>query len=118
MSEQKPIDWPQELVSELTRLGIECAELEAAAKLLEDSKHSVLCTIKLTFSTSEKSDAGRETLARATDQFKDYLVEMATAREKAAIARVKYDAQDMLCRLRQTQVSMRKARINAEMAHT
>jgi hypothetical protein len=107
-------DWAFDLVQRLVEFGDDCAEKEAAAKLLEDSKHSVLSKIKLQFVGQEKSDAARETLARASDEFNEHLKQMCDAKEAAQKARVRYNAQDMFCRLRQTQHSLKKAQMNAE----
>mgnify|MGYP003149327418 CR=1 FL=1 len=109
-------DWVVDLVEELTKLGCECAEAEAATKLLEDNRKSVLAKIKLKFSHIN-SDAGRETEARASDEFFEFNNTLSVARERSTIMRVRYNAQDMLCRLRQTQASLKKSEINAQMAH-
>ena len=111
------VDWVKDLVEELDKLGSDCAHKEAAFKALDDSKKSVLAKIKLTFVGKIKSDAGQETEARASQEFKEHLKLMCDAREAAYLARVKYDTQDMFCRLRQTQASMKKAELNSQMAH-
>ena len=64
--------WIDDIIEEITTLGLDHADKQAAANLLDDGKKSILAELKLTF-TDIKADAGRETEARATQSFQNYL---------------------------------------------
>lgn len=91
---------------ELLEVGTDWCDKNAAADLLEEQKHSVLSEIKL--ACTEKSDAARETWARASIRYQRFLGEMVEARRLANRARVKYDAVKTLAELRRTEETSRR----------
>lgn len=92
--------------AELLESGNDWCDKNAAADLLEQQKHSVLSEIKL--SCAENSDAARETWARASNRYRQFLEAMVEARRLSNRARVKYDAVKTLAELRRTEESSRR----------
>jgi hypothetical protein len=103
------MEWIDELIDEITSLGIDYADKSAAANLLHESKANVLAKIKLDFEGIEKSDSARETRARATDEFGEFIEKMTNAKREAEIAGVLYDAAKRKCDLRRTAESTKRA---------
>ena len=95
--------------AELLDAGNDWCDKDAAADLLEEQKHSVLSEIKL--SSDERSDAARETWARANFRYRQFLEAMIEARRLANRARVRYDAVKTLAELRRTEESTRRAEL-------
>lgn len=91
---------------ELLQSGTDWADKNAAADLLEESKHSVLSQCKL--QSGATSDAARETEARASQRYQDFVKQMCEARRQANRARVRYDAVRTLAELRRTEESTRR----------
>jgi hypothetical protein len=103
-------DWASVAYHEILESGNDWADKEAAASLLEHSRHTILAQEKL--KSSAKSDAAQETEARASAVYINHVVEMCKARSKANQARVKWEASKTLASLRQTQESLKKAEMN------
>lgn len=106
-------DWATKAYKNIIETGALWADKDAAAKLLEDSKHSILAECKLDYQDL-KSEAARETQARASTQYKDFLKILSKARGEANHARVRWEAAKILSSLRQTQESLKKAEFQAE----
>lgn len=96
--------------AELMDAGNAWADALAAADLLDECRLSVLSECKLL--SDEKSDAARETEARASTRFKGFLSEMIEARRIANRAKVKYDTLKTLAEMRRTEESTRRAELN------
>lgn len=103
-------DWATKAYQAIIDSGIDWADKNAAAGLLEDSKASVLAVIAN--SIDEKSATAKESRARATPEFGDFLVKLRDARKERDTARVRYEAARTLASLRQTQESLKKAEMN------
>lgn len=104
-------DWATKAYTEIINSGKEWADKDAAAKYMDEARHSILSECKLEV-TDEKSDAARETKARASDKYKAFLIELRAARTAANHARVQWEAAKTLASLRQTQASLKKAEMN------
>ena len=82
---------PNKIMAKVVEYGNEWADKQEAADLLDEEKKNVLARLKLSFK-SEKSDAAKETLARAENEWTSYIVEMCKAKKEATKAKVRYDA--------------------------
>lgn len=103
-------DWATIAYQTIIDSGEDWADKNSAAGFLEDSKASVLAQIANTI--DEKSNAARESQARAHPDFRTFLVELKNARKARDTAKVKYEAARTLASLRQTQESLKKAEMN------
>lgn len=92
--------------AELLQAGMDWADKSAASDLLDEMKHSVLSECKL--NSGEKSDAARETEARASKRYQQFIHEMVEARRVANRAKVQYDTLKTLAELRRTEESSRR----------
>ena len=100
-------DWASVAYHEIIDAGKDWADKDAAAGILEDSKHSILAQIANTI--DEKSNAARESQARAHPDYISFVEKLGKARKDRNLSRVKYDAAKTLASLRQTQESLKKA---------
>ena len=80
---------PDKLHARLIELGEDWADKQAAADLLDDTTKTVLS--QLTLKAEGKSQAERETKARADAEFGMHLQAVSEARRSANKARVNYD---------------------------
>jgi len=103
-------DWASVVYHKIINAGIDWADKNGAAGLLEDSKHSILAQIANRF--DDKSNAARESKARADAEYLDFLQELMMARKARDTAKVRYEAAKTLASLRQTQESLKKAEMN------
>ncbi len=79
---------PDEIFHKLEEAGNDYADKEAAASLLEETKSIVLAQLKTT--SMEKSDAARETQAKAMRAYREHIGQMVEARRDANKAKVLY----------------------------
>lgn len=93
----------------IVELGEEWADNNAAAEILEETKSTLLAELK-TFS-AEKSDAARETEAKANPRYKKHLEHMVEARRLANRSKVNYEAAKTWTDLLRT----KEANLRAEM---
>lgn len=97
---------PQKLSHEIHTAGEAWAEAEAAAQLLEETRKTVLSQIK---SKYEGSDAAKETLALATQDYSDHIKQMVNARREANKARVRWDSLKIYADLMRTKAASARA---------
>lgn len=93
----------------IVELGEDWADKNAAADILEETKSALLSELK-TFSM-EKSDAAKETEAKANPKYKAHLESMVEARRVANRAKVNYEAAKTWTDLLRT----KEANLRAEM---
>ena len=93
----------------IVELGEEWADQNAAADILEETKTALLSELK-TYSM-EKSDAAKETEAKANPKFREHLEAMVEARRIANRAKVNYEAAKTWTDLLRT----KEANLRAEM---
>lgn len=98
---------PERAYLALTQAGEEWADAEAAAQLLEETRKTVLAQ-EMTKAESA-SIAGKEMLALASDAYREFVAGMVKARKAANKARVRYDSAKVLCELRRSEESSRRA---------
>ena len=110
---EKRTDWGSCAYRDQIESGGDWAEKKAAFNALDRSRHTVLAQIKLKF-TDLKSDAARETEARASQEYVDFCKTLQDAEMEFNFAQVKYFALKDLGSFRQTQESLKKAEINAQ----
>ena len=80
---------PEKIAEELLKRGHDYADKEAAATLLEETKHTVLAECMADW--PEDSNAGAETKSRRDPRFKDHIKAMVEARRQANRSRVSYE---------------------------
>lgn len=100
---------PDKIYAKLIESGEEWADKDSAANLLEETKKTVLAKIMFTL---DGSQAAREMVALATDDYERHLRSMIDARREANKAKVRYDAIKTLAELRRSQESTRRAEAN------
>lgn len=81
---------PDVLHDRIVQLGIDWADKDAAASLLEETRKSILA--KLVNESFGKSMAERESHALADGSYVDHIRSMVKARHVALEAKVKYDS--------------------------
>jgi len=101
-------DWATKAYTKIIDTGTKWADLDAACKLLEDTKKSTLSQCKLKY-THLSSDAAKETEALASKEYMDHCEQLRHTRGEANLAKVQYEAARTLASLRQTQQSLKKA---------
>ena len=89
---------PDKEMNEVERLGIEWANADEKARLLEETKKTLLAQISLDYASKAKASGGKplsaaqaEMLAYADVRFEAHLQGMTAAKGEANRARVKYD---------------------------
>jgi len=81
-------------LSELYRLaGVKWCDLNAAADILEESKSSVLSQRKLAL--GDIPDNRRETIVRASAEWREYIDQMVEARRLANLAKIEMNELEM-----------------------
>jgi len=106
-------DWASKAYQEIIETGNDWADKRSAFNLMDKNRHSVLAKIKLSF-VDIKSDAAKETAARASNEYQQFLNELAITESDYLHAEVKHFASKTLASLRQTQESLKKAEITAQ----
>lgn len=91
---------------ELMRSGDDWADKNAAADLLEKTEKSVLARL---INLGEGSIAAREAVARAHQDFLDFVASSVEARRLANQARVRYDSAKTLAEMRRSEESTARA---------
>lgn len=86
--------------------GNDWSDKDNAARVLEESKKSVLAEIMLDSPSS--TNAAKEMEALASKQYRQYVLEMCMAKREANKARVKYDAIRTLADNRRTEAVNRR----------
>lgn len=97
---------PLKLQHEIIRAGEEWADKEAAASLLEETRKSVLA--KCMNDSASTSIAGKEMLALADPEYRQFVEGMVSARKAANKARVRYDSAKIYAELRRSEESTRR----------
>ena len=100
---------PARMYHELLRTGGDWADKDAAASMYEEAKSSVLAELKC--QSQEKSDAAKETEAKASTAYRQHIESMVEARREATHARVRYDAVKTLAEMRRTEQSNLRAEL-------
>jgi hypothetical protein len=98
---------PEVIYAELLAAGGDWADKNAAADLLEESRHSILAECRL--KSDAKTEAAKETDARADKDYRAHIAAMVAARHAANTARVRYEAVKTLAELRRSEESTRRA---------
>ena len=93
--------------AEMMDAGNDWADKSAAADLYDEQKHSVLSELML--NSDATSNAARETEARASQRYQQFVRELVEARRVANRARVRLDAVKVLAELRRTESANRRA---------
>lgn len=85
---------PTEIYKRLLEAGMEWADADEAARLLEKSRESVLAEVIQEAVAKEPSisQAAAKEIALASKRYRDFVHEMCAAKGAANRARVKYDA--------------------------
>lgn len=108
---------PDQLVHEVTSLGITWTEFNAIANALEESRKTVLAKIQRGYieqslikgidgkAARPLSIAAAENAALADDFYEDHLNRMVTARKEADAARIRYDMGRMRLELLRSQMA-------------
>lgn len=95
------------LYHKLNEAGSEWADLEAAANVLEDTRHAVLARLML--ASDAPSVAAREMEARASAEYEQHVRATQEAKAKALKARVKYDTMRVWVDLQRTAAANERA---------
>lgn len=90
--------------------GLEWADRNAAAEMLEETRKTVLA--ELGNRSGESSMAAKEAWALTQPEYRLHLTNQITARKEANRARVRYDSAKLLAELRRSEESTRRAEIN------
>ena len=96
-----------ELFHKLNEAGSEWADLEAAANVLEDTRHAVLARLML--ASGAPSVAAKEMEARASEDYEFHVRATQDAKAKALKAKVKYESMKVWVDLRRTQSANERA---------
>lgn len=99
-----------EIFEKLEQAGMDWADKNAAADILEETKYSVLSECMGLH--IEDSNAAAETKARRDPKFKNHLSVMVAARKEANKAKVKYESIKTWIDLRRTEEATERAKIN------
>ncbi len=106
-------DWGSSAYQKILETGAEWADKKTAFNYLDKCRHSVLAELKNKY-IHLKSDAAKETEARASKEYKDFLKKLSEAESEFNHAEVQYYAAKTLASLRQTQESLKKAELAAQ----
>ncbi len=96
-----------QIAAELSKRGNDYADKEAAATLLEETKHTILAECMADW--PQDSNAAAETKARRDDRFKRHLAAMVEARRQANKAKVNYETMKAYEGLYRTRESTKRA---------
>lgn len=108
---------PNELYRKIVEAGDDWADKECAASMLEEARKSLISQIATTDFANE-SAVKAEMLARASKQFKEYIVNMCKARREANKAKVRYMALHSSIKQEQHLGIMQAAERKAEKEYT
>lgn len=97
----------EEIYRMIVKDGEDWADKDAAANLFEETTKTVLA--ELMNGRYENSQAAKESAARVDEKFKTHIESMVEARRLANRAKVKYDGARLLCDLRRTEESTKRA---------
>lgn len=100
-----------DLAIEINTAGIEWADLDGAASLLEETRRTLLAQLQI--GAGDLSMAAREMYALANQDYRDHVAKMVEARRMANRALVRYKAMQVLADMRRTQESTRRAELKA-----
>lgn len=98
---------PDDIYKRLMEAGTEWADANAAAELLEETKHTILS--QLSSESDEKSIAAKESFARRHPEFIRHLEGMVNARKTANRAKVRYDAAKVWVECKRTESANERA---------
>ena len=98
-----------EIIDRLIELGVDWANKNAAASLLEETKKSLLATIAEEYAPICKHAVDSERKALKDQRYTGHLEAMTEARKEAHIARVKYDGGNVFADLQRTNSAMIRA---------
>ena len=94
---------------ELYRVGKEYASAKAKSEMLSESKKSVIASIA---SNHEWAEAKRERIARASDEFRKYLLWVQQARQKELELKYELDSLTMSFEYQRSMNSVKKKEMN------
>ena len=94
---------------ELYRVGKEYASAKAKSEMLAESRKSVIAKIA---SQQEWSEATRERIARASNEYKEYLAGARQARQKELELKYEIDSLNMDFEYRRSMNSVKKKEMN------
>lgn len=101
---------PERIAEELSKRGEAWSDKEAAASLLEESKHTVLSQCMADW--PEDSNAGAESKARRDPRYIEHLKQMVEARKEANKAKVAYDTMKAYEGLFRTREATKRTEMN------
>lgn len=86
---------PDQLIDQVENLGLDWAEKDGAASILEETKKTMLNRliqeIASSYTTKTPAFAQLESMALHDPRYQEHVTQMTTARKLATMARVKYD---------------------------
>lgn len=103
---------PDEMRRRLEDLGVDWADKNAAASLLEETERALMSEISIHYRSTladVRSDIAAERMARASAQYRDHIRRMVEARRVANRARAAYDSYKVFVELRRTQMANERA---------
>lgn len=104
---------PEELMENYRLLGEDYAKKRARAKYLEDIEKTFLARIKNVLADQEKmTESKLERMARGSDQYEKFLVELNQARQDSYTAEVLFMAEDKKIELLRSLESSSRAQIH------
>lgn len=102
-----------EIAQKIADQGKAWAEAEAAASLLENSRHSVRAQLAIEYLETAGSAKQAEMHAEADSKYTDHLAAMVEARRKANIAKVNFESSKIWSELIRTFEASKRAEMNA-----
>lgn len=100
---------PAKLVAKLVEAGERYADLNAAAKALEETKGSVLGQLVTTYINQGKPAGASEHMARANGIYQSHIHRMVDAQKEAIKAKVRWEALEAYMELMRTKEASRRA---------
>lgn len=97
---------PDQVAHELSKRGLAWVEADSQFKAFDDATKSILSRLA---GEQDGSEAAKERSARASEQFKEHLQNLADARFKAAASRVNYDVYRIWIDMKRSELSYHKA---------
>jgi hypothetical protein len=101
---------PDKLYEKMVQAGDEWADLQSAANVLEDTRHTVLS--RLMQKSQARSVAAQEVEARASVEYEDHVKAAQEAAALALKAKVKYEAIKVWVDLKRTEAANERAAMN------
>jgi len=102
---------PEKLFTELEKRGMEWADTDAAYRLLDDCKHSILSEAMADLNSKE-SMAMTKAKAERSKKYTDHLQLVGQARKDATVAKVKWISFQAYVDLKRSQSASRNAELN------